>query len=225
MATYGEVSWNDETNNSRQKQGSNRDSWLRLEKGDNKIRLVTTPFQYLMHKYKAEGDKGFGQKVMCSAVHGNCPLCQLGDKPKRRWFLGVIDRKTKTYKVLDIGYGVFVGIQTLVKDSDWGNPLGYDINIKCNPLNPPAQYYIVTPCNKEAMSSEDQALKDSADLEELKRKVTPPTPDLVQKRLDKLNGVTSTEPAKTASKEEKPAPSKVDLSADDDDFADYDSAQ
>jgi len=47
----------------------------------------------------------------------------------------------------------------------------------------------VQPISKELLSAADQLIKDNVDLDDLKRRVTPPTPEQVQKRLDKINGV------------------------------------
>ena len=45
------------------------------------------------------------------------------------------------------------------------------------------------PYGKEPLSATDQVIKDSVDMDDLKRRVTPPTPEIVQKRIDKINGV------------------------------------
>ena len=56
------------------------------------------------------------------------------------------------------------------------------------------------------MSATDQKLKDDADLDDLKRRCTPLTPENVQKRIDKINGVTSDASAPAAGKTAKAAP-------------------
>jgi hypothetical protein len=112
MATFGEVDYNDDVfGGDGKKQVNNKDLFLRLDEGSNELRLVTAPYQYLVHKYKKEGDPGFGQKVSCSQIHGSCQLCDAGDKAKPRWFYGVISRKSGTYKVLDISFAVFSQIR------------------------------------------------------------------------------------------------------------------
>lgn len=214
MATFGEVSWDDNFFGEGNKK-DNKDIWLRLDNGSNEMRLVTQPFQYLSHRYKKEGDPGFGQKVYCSQIHGHCPLCAMGDKPKPRWLLGVITRKDNTYKILDISYAVFSDIRKLAKNVQrWGDPTKYDIDIVVDKKGGPTGYYSVQPIGKEPLSADDQKIKDSVDLDELKAKVTPPTPDKVQKRLDKINGV-----AEGASSASTPATSTTasPVSMDDDD--------
>jgi hypothetical protein len=91
MIKSGEVSWDDELPQDN-KFTNSKDLFLRLDRGPdgNELRIITPPFQYLSHKYKREGDAGFGQKINCSAEHGSCPLCAQGDKAKPRWLFGVI---------------------------------------------------------------------------------------------------------------------------------------
>lgn len=189
MTTFGEVSWNDSFSGDK-KQVNNKDLWMRLVEGSNEMRLVTAPFQYLVHRYKKEGDPGFGQKVSCSAIHGSCPLCDLGDKAKPRWLLGIISRASGTYKILDVSYLVFSQIRKLAQNTQrWGDPTKYDIDIVVDKNGGATGYYSTQPVSKEPLSATDQKIKDEVDMDELKRKVTPPTPEFVQKRLDKLNGV------------------------------------
>ena len=192
MNTFGEVNWNDDVfgGNENKKNTNSKDLFLRLEEGSNEMRLVTQPFQYLVHKYKKEGDPGFGQKVSCSAIHGSCPLCESGDKAKPRWLLGVISRKTGTYKILDISFAVFSQIRKLARNTQrWGDPTKYDIDIVVDKNGGATGYYSVQPISKEPLSAADQQIKDNVDLDDLKRRVTPPTAEVVQKRLDKINGV------------------------------------
>lgn len=188
--TFGEVDWNSDFGGGEKKQTNNKDLFLRLGEGSNELRLVTQPYQYLVHKYKKEGDTGFGQKVSCSMIHGSCSLCAAGDKAKARWFLGVIDRKTNSYKVLDVSYAVFNQIRKLARNTQrWGDPTKYDIDIVVDKNGGATGYYSVQPISKEPLSASDQQIRDNVDLDELKRRATPLNPEQVQKRLDKINGV------------------------------------
>lgn len=196
MTTFGEVSWNDDVfAGEGKKQTNSKDLFLRLDEGSNEMRIVTQPFQYLVHKYKKEGDSGFGQKVSCSAIHGSCPLCALGDKAKPRWLLGVISRKNgnNAYKILDISFAVFGQIRKYARNvARFGDPTKYDINIEVDKNGSPTTYYTVQALNKEALSADDQKIRDNdVDMDDLKRRVTPPQPEIVQKRIDKINGVVS----------------------------------
>lgn len=226
--TFGEVNWSDDVFGDSGKSNTNsKDLFLRLDEGSNEMRLITQPYQYLVHKYKKEGDPGYGQKVYCSAIHGSCPLCTLGDKAKPRWLLGVISRKTGTYKILDVSFAVFSQIRKLARNTQrWGDPTKYDIDIVVDKNGGATGYYSVQPISKEPLSAADQQIKDNTDLDDLKRRVTPPTPDLVQKRMDKINGVEG--PANTSAKKASPMKppmqqtkvSTVSMTDDEDDFSD-----
>jgi len=226
--TFGEVNWSDDVFGDSGKSNTNsKDLFLRLDEGSNEMRLITQPYQYLVHKYKKEGDPGYGQKVYCSAIHGSCPLCTLGDKAKPRWLLGVISRKTGTYKILDVSFAVFSQIRKLARNTQrWGDPTKYDIDIVVDKNGGATGYYSVQPISKEPLSAADQQIKDNTDLDDLKRRVTPPTPDLVQKRMDKINGVEG--PANTTAKKAAPMKppmqqtkvSTVSMTDDEDDFSD-----
>lgn len=201
--TFGEIDWNADVFPDDNKQKTpGKDLFLRLKEGSNEVRLLTQPHQYLVHKYKKNGDTGFGQKVPCSAVHGSCPLCATGDKAKPRWLLGVISRDTGTYKILDISYMVFSAIRKLNKNPKFGDPTKYDINIEVDKNGGATGYYSVQAYSKEALSAADQVIKDSIDFDDLKRRINPPTPDKVQARMDKIDGVTTNGAPATAA----PAP-------------------
>ena len=225
MSTYGEISWDDEVSAERK---NNKDSFLRLEEGANVVRLITKPYQYLVHRYKKEGDPGYGQKVYCSTpADGKCPLCATGDKAKPRWFIGVIDKKNQTTKILDISFSVFSQIRNLARNADvWGDPQKYDINIFVNKNGGATGYYSVQPIPHKPLSVTEQQLRDNFDLDDLTKKVTAPTSDQVETRLSKINSATPAGSAKTG---QRSAPAKVvkqavpavDTSDDDDVFPEF----
>ena len=206
---FGEVGYSDEGNQG--KRENNKDLWLRLQKGnENYLRLLTNPFQYTLHKIKKDPNnkKDFGQKVGCSALHGSCPACDYVAKqlesgaisdieakaqgPKMRWLFGCIDRNTSTYKILDVSWAVFSQIKAYANNIKiWGDPTRYDINICVNPNGGATGYYILQPGGSvsKVLSAEDQAIKDQfLDLDDLKRRSSPPAIESVQKRLNYILG-------------------------------------
>jgi len=228
MNTFGEINWTDDFVGGSGKKGSGgKDLFLRLNEGSNIVRLVTQPYQYLVHKYKKdpENPKDFGQKVNCSAVNGSCPLCEAGDKAKARWLLGVISRPSNTYKILDVSWTVFAAIRKLAKNSQhFGDPTKYDIIIEVDKQGGSTGYYSIQPLSKEPLSAADQVIKDSVDLDDLKRRVSPPTAEQVLKKMEKIREGTTTEATpvttstttSTAKKIVKATP--VSMSDDDDDL-------
>jgi len=179
---FGLVTW-DENVSTGGNQNRKRDDYMRLQSGSNRLRLVTKPFQYWVHKWKEEGMQGFGEKVYCSKFHGSCPCCDTEDKPKRRWFTGVIDRKTGTYKILDMGVAIYQKIQGYSRDEDWGDPSQYDIDVVVDKQGGATGYYNVIAKPKQPLSDEDVEIKQNVDLESLKRKCLPPSTEAVEKRL------------------------------------------
>ena len=183
MNKYGEQSWTDVVFDSSAKKNS-KDTFLRLSPGSNVVRLLTLPHAYYQHKHMIEGGKKFGYRINCSDPEHrtNCPICEK-DKAKRRWFLGVIDRKTDTYKILDIGFAVFKAIQTLARDDDWGDPSRYDIDIVVDPNGGSTGYYTVVAKPPKPLSASDLIKREENTLDELIRRATPPTKEKVEERL------------------------------------------
>lgn len=183
---FGLTSW-DENVNTGGNRPQKRDDYMRLQSGSNKIRLVTKPFQYWVHKWKEEGMQGFGEKVYCSKFHGSCPCCEAEmdppNRPKRRWFAGIIDRKTGTYKILDMGVAIYQKVQGYSRDEDWGDPSQYDVDVVVDKQGGATGYYNVIAKPKKPLSDEDVAIKQNVDLESLKRKCLPPSVESVEKRL------------------------------------------
>jgi hypothetical protein len=198
----GEISWDDKSfDNSEKKSG--KDTFLRLSPGSNIVRVLTLPHQYNQHKVEIEGGKKYGYRINCSGT-SDCPVCKDGNKAKRRWFLGCIDRKTNAYKVLDIGYSVFKSIQTYARDSDWGDPSSYDLDIVVDPSGGATGYYSVVCKPAKPLSANDLLLRDQNDPSELARRVVPPTTEKVAERLTRISeeiaatGFVSTGVSKTA---------------------------
>ena len=83
-------------------------------------------------------------------------------------------------------------IRKLKKNVKFGDPTKYDINVEVDKNGGATGYYSVQAYSKEPLSAADQDIKDKIDFDDLKRRVTPPTPENVQKRMDKIDGVTTT---------------------------------
>lgn len=225
MSTFGEVSWNDnlEGFDNGGKKTNSKDAFLKLVEGSNEVRLVTQPFQYLVHKYKKDENDKIGQKVYCSRANGSCPLCDMGDKAKPRWLLGVISRASGSYKILDISFMVFNQIRKLARNTQrWGDPTKYDVDIVVDKNGGATGYYSVQPVSKEPLSAEDQKIRDNVDLDDLKRRVTPPTAEKVQERLDKINAGTAGAPKAATASKPTPKASVPTVSMDDDNSLDED---
>lgn len=204
--------------------GKSKNDFLRLNPGSNLIRLLTLPHQYHQHRYEPDGGKKYGYRINCSRseTEDKCPLCEMApvNKAKRRWFVGVIDRKTGTYKTLDIGYSVFKDIQTLAK-GPWGNPEGYDVDISVDPNGGPSNYYFVSPMPPVPLTAEDMRLREENPAKNLAARVEAPSPQSVQERLDKIQAeLDGTSGGSSAGSDS--APAKEDEEDRDDFFKSYD---
>lgn len=213
-ARYGLTNW-DEVE-VKQQSGQRKDLYMRLQDKNNVVRMVTKPYQYTVHRYKTnESDPGFGERIMSSLYHGRDPLMERGLKPKRRWLVGIIDRRTQSYKILDMSVSVFKSIQELVRDEDWGDPTQYDIDIKVDKNGGPTGYYTVIPKSKKPLSAADLDIKSQVDLDDLKRRCTPPTPEQVEELIKAID-------AKSASnKNSGTGQAKVEEEDEDEDNVDF----
>jgi hypothetical protein len=183
--THGETSW-DESGSG----GGGKVEFLRFSQNEAVFRVISKPFKYPVHKnVRAEGETK-GRKFPCSKENGSCPLCDAGLEPKLQYMLGVIDRATGTYKVIDIGWGIFSQIKGYANSKIWGDPSRFDIMVMKNPASKgPADYYLCQPVPPSPLSIADQQIRDNIDLEYLRNKTSPPSPDTVEKLLAKfLNG-------------------------------------
>lgn len=204
---HGEVSYDDDLNfgngNNNKDKEDTKDLWLRLENGSNKIRILTSPYQYATHKgVKSKGEDGFGKKISCSMEHGACALCAQGHPVSTRWLYGVLERKTGKTKVLDVPYGVFSKVRGYAKSDTWGSPLLFDLDIVVDKSSikrgrASTDYYNVQPIPPKALTPAEQKLRDDFNVAYLVKKTEPLTPELVQKYLDKaLDGRELEIPAK-----------------------------
>lgn len=226
---YGLVTWDDAdrgtgTGNRNRNQ---KDTFMKMNDGSNVVRILTKPHQYVVHKgYKPnETDRGFGWRIMCSAFNGEaCPLCETKVKTQTRWYVGVIDRKTQSYKVLDIGFGIFKSIKTYNQDEDWGNPESYDIDIKVDKNADPANYYSCIPKPKKPLTPGDLALKTKVEEEymaDLLIRCKPPSREDVEKRMESIKKYVAGENNKTSASSDQKNSSDQSSSNDDDlSFAD-----
>ena len=95
----------------------------------------------------------------------------------------MIDRKTGTYKILDMGVAIYQKVQGYSRDEDWGDPSQYDVDIVVDKNGGATGYYNVIAKPKKPLSDEDVEIKQNVDLESLKRKCLPPSVEAVNKRL------------------------------------------
>jgi len=213
---FGMTAWDDlpETNFG----NFTKDVYMKLDSGSNVVRCVTRPYQYHVHNFKEEGDTGFGEKIWCSKpAHGKCPICDLNDpnnKAKLRWYVGIIDRKTQTYKLLDIGRSIYDFILGLTRDESYGDPMKYDIDIKVNKKGGAVGYYMVIPKPPMPLSVDDVKIKEAVDTDNLQRKCTPPLPEKVAEKMEAARAKKG-RPVKAAAEQSNHQPTHQEMSSSD----------
>lgn len=212
---FGLSSWDDEGEKKQyEKKEYVKAKWddlIKLRSGSNQVRFVTQPYKYFVHKYV--GVKGDGTTIRCakSREEDPCPLCEptiVNERGKTvskcpritRRYIGVIDRRTNQYRVLDVSPSLWEKIKDL-KNSPWGNPMNYDVTIVVNKNTTPANYYNIIPVPPQPLSESDKKLKESADLEDLLLKCRPFSPDFVLRKIAAFDGV-------PMAQEEKPSAQK-----------------
>lgn len=179
---YGELaSWDDGD-------VSGPSDFMNLEQGDNKVRIVTNPYQFVVHWVKDESGKN--RKIRCAI--NDCPLCRQGVDAQTRWYIGVLDYKSGRPKILEIGSQIFRGIRGYVNNPDWnetikkpwGQILAYDVNITRGPKGTQPLYQVMpSPKMKDITEGETALTEGFLKRVDITKFTQPPTPAEVEEKL------------------------------------------
>lgn len=121
---FGEVDWNSNSGG-----GGNKDIFMKLVQGSNVIRVLGNPIQSHVHWVESPN----GKRKINSPVDSPALVTRLEDqgfKRKKSWYLRVLDRKEGQFKLIEVGWQIYSGIETLVKSEHWGKTTAYDITIQ-----------------------------------------------------------------------------------------------
>jgi hypothetical protein len=136
-------------------------SFMKLEKGENKIRIISKPI--------AGWVEWIDKEPIRSPIDEEPEATDEENPPKKFLALVVIDRADDNVKVLEITQqSVIKAIRALSSNPDWGSPFSYDINIERTGEDLRTKY-AVTPSPKKPLSKEliKAASKKPCDLEKL----------------------------------------------------------
>lgn len=140
--------------------------FLKLDAGNNQVRVVGRPFQVDIHWEK--GLDGQNKKVVCPG-HG-CPLCKIGHVPMARYQVIVIDRKDAKVKILEGGPRIFAAIKDYAMDADYGDPTKYDLKIKKEGSGRETKYTVLASPNKTNLTADEQnAVNNSKTLTDINK--------------------------------------------------------
>ena len=146
---FGEVDWNSGDT------GAPKNDYMRLEEGENVVRVMGNPVQYYVHWITTtDGSK----RKIVSPIDSMALVSRLEDagfKRKATWIVKVLDRKDESFKVLEVGSQIYNGIRSLYNNTKWGKVTDYDISIMRGPKGS-QPLYSVQPNPKEKI---DPALK------------------------------------------------------------------
>jgi hypothetical protein len=164
-------------------------SFMNLEEGSNIVRCVSSPYEYNCHFIPDA--TGQTRKVHCCLK--DCPACAAAKDPKEeskpRWLVAVLNAKTNTVQVLELGPQVVKQIKALTTQKNakgaivWGDPRGFEIDIVRGPKgsNP---LYSVVPQPKQPLTDEEKTLiRATMEKLDLQKMIEPPTPAEVCEKL------------------------------------------
>jgi len=182
---YGQLdSWDDGDS-------STPNDFMRLVEGDNQVRVLTSPYQFVVHW--VQDSSGANRKIRC-ALKG-CPLCKKLVKTQYRWFVGVLERKSGLPKILEISQQIYNGIKKYVNNPEWGefftHPWGkvmaYDVTVQRGPKGTNPLYTVLPSPRKRDLNDDELALATNFfDRVSIAKFCQPVTPEEVA---EKMGGV------------------------------------
>lgn len=133
--------------------------FIKLENGENRIRLVSKPENYQVHNQKIEGKF---RSVKCEGT--DCKLCAEGNKPRDRYAWVVLDRSDGQVKVYECGWMVFEQVLNLARDEDYGDPTQYDLKITKTGEGLDTNYTVIAVPKKTALTAEEKEKLEEANI-------------------------------------------------------------
>jgi hypothetical protein len=156
MSTRFDMSWGDVTSNN--SNGGPTANYLKLQNGENKMRVVSAPSKIELHW--EETVDGAKKRIVC--IGAKCPICKKGKSPQIRFQVKVLDRADGEVKVLECGKQIISSIKNYAVDPDYGDPTKYDIKIKKEGTGRDTKYSILPSPNKGDLTSEELAKVEEA---------------------------------------------------------------
>ena len=167
MDSNFEMSWSAVAKESSSSGNGAGTDFMKLENGDNRIRIVSAPARINAHWEKTVDGKN--KKVVCP--DHDCPLCEKGERATARYQIQVIDRADPDkIKVLDCGKQVMNAISVFTADPDYGDPTEYDIKIKKEGSGRDTHYSAVAVPRKVPLTAAEQEMvKNARSLREINK--------------------------------------------------------
>lgn len=147
-------------------------NFMKLQDGDNQVRIVSSPAKLFIHWEKDVDGKW--HKIVCNGT-STCPICQKGIAPKARFLMNVLDRKDDNkVKLLEVGATIAAQLGALVKDPDYGSPVNYDIKIAKSGSGLNTTYSVTPRPKKTPLTDEEkEAVNAAPKIEDVMKVVSP----------------------------------------------------
>lgn len=133
---------------------------FKLKNGKNKVRIGSKP--YVANIHWEDSFDGKKKKVICPGI--GCPLCNANRKYDPRYYIKIINRDDGQAMILECGPMILNQIKKYASDSDYGNPMNYDISINKTGEGRNSQYSVMASPNKSPITVEGKALLDAVDI-------------------------------------------------------------
>jgi hypothetical protein len=146
------ASWDDPRAVQAAHQGPREQLFLSL-KEDLRIRVIGAPEFFERHWVMSRTGKYVGIRCPGSS---HCPVCAMGDKPRLRAILPVLDRKTNKVKLLDAPQ-IIIGYLKALKDGEWGDLSGYDVVIQRVQVGKKTDYQVTPQPSRTPLTEADKA--------------------------------------------------------------------
>ena len=148
---FGEIDWNDGDDSG----SGGKTEFMRLEQGENIVRIMANPVQFYIHWLETPDGKMRKVNSPISSPDLVRRLEEAGFKRRPKWMVKVLDRSDDTFKLLEVGTQIYSGVKALFNNKKWGKVTAYDLTIERGPKG--AQpLYRVTPDPKEPLDAKFQ---------------------------------------------------------------------
>jgi hypothetical protein len=140
---------------------SGESKYVKFKIGENKLRIVSDVYESLRHQLKINDQF---KNIACPKTLDRtapCPICSMGDKPKDRWIVKVIDRSSNTVKILESGHMIFGQLSSLNENPEYGDPREFDITITRKGEKLDTEYNVIPArVNSKLTAEEIKMVKD-----------------------------------------------------------------
>lgn len=129
-------------------------TFLKLENGDNKIRLVSKPVEVILHQTSEKG-KPFAT-APCQGE--KCELCAAGKKKNYKYGYLVLSRKDGKPYIFEAPITVFRQIVGYATNEEYGDPMKYDLTIKKEGTAPQVTYTVIASPKQIELTKEEKEI-------------------------------------------------------------------